>query len=134
VRVTGSAGYTALVVDDDADTRDLLRVLLEGRGHRVIVASDSRHAVEMATTELPEIALIDIGPPSVDGYRLARSLRAIRRAMLLVALTGYSADRERAVDTGFDVHLNKPLEPERLFQIVDAFGPHPLWERPHSAL
>jgi PAS domain S-box-containing protein len=113
-----------LVADDNRDAADSLGILLEGAGHHVRKAYDGRAALEAAEAFRPDVVLLDIGMPGMDGYEVARRIRAQRwgREMTLVALTGWgqSQDRERARAAGFDHHITKPLEPERLANLLDS--------------
>ena len=115
-----------LVVDDSTDAADSLAMLLELEGHEVSTAYTAAAALEKAERLQPEIAFIDIGLPQMDGYEVARRLRASERcrAIRLVALTGYGQpdDRDQARRAGFDHHLVKPAD----LQSVDAI----LAERP----
>jgi two-component system, sensor histidine kinase len=115
-----------LVVEDNEDAREMLRTTLELAGHDVRVASDGPGGVAAALAFLPEVALIDIGLPGLDGYEVARRIRttAPGRTVTLVALTGYGQpeDRRRAQDAGFDAHLVKPVDVEGL---VAALAPVP---------
>lgn len=107
-----------LIVEDNADAREGLRLLLSYAGHEVETAEDASSALEKLRTFRPEIALIDIGLPGVDGYSLARLARETpeTRETYLVALTGYgqAEDRDKALAVGFDAHLTKPVDPARL--------------------
>lgn len=118
-----------LLVEDDADSRDALRFLLEHSGHRVSVASGGREAITMAASMAPDWAVIDIGLPDIDGYEAARGVRASSPSIRLVALTGYGRpeDRQRAFDAGFDVHLMKPVDPDRLVEIITPREDTPAW-------
>ena len=111
-----------LVVEDNADARETLRLLLELAGHRVETAVDGVAGLEKALALQPEVALIDVGLPRMDGYEVARRIRASRgmRRPFLVALTGYGSpeDRERALGAGFDTHIVKPVEHETLMAIL----------------
>jgi PAS domain S-box-containing protein len=114
-------GRRILVVDDNEDARWTLRVLLEGRGHRVEEAGNGEQALRRILSERPEVAFIDIGLPVMDGYDVARQVRnMIGRQVFLVALTGYgqSEDRERALEAGFDEYMVKPADPAQLEQMV----------------
>ncbi|MDX2086456.1 MAG: PAS domain S-box protein [Kofleriaceae bacterium] len=110
-----------LVVDDNRDAAQLLATLLEGAGHHVRVAFDSPAALELVGSFAPEIAILDIGLPVMDGHDLARELRA-RLAMqpVLVALTGYGhpLDRARSKQAGFTFHLAKPVDVEAIAQLL----------------
>jgi PAS domain S-box-containing protein len=107
-----------LIVEDNADAREGLRLLLSYAGHEVETAEDAPTGLEKLRTFRPEIALIDIGLPGVDGYALARMARETpeARTTYLVALTGYgqAEDRNKARAAGFDAHLTKPVDPARL--------------------
>jgi signal transduction histidine kinase/ActR/RegA family two-component response regulator len=111
-----------LVVEDNADARDALRLLLEAWGHQVDDAPDGTRGVKVALAAPPDVAFIDIGLPGLDGYTVARRLRATPagRDVFLVALTGYGqpADRRRALAAGFDAHLVKPVDPEALAGVL----------------
>lgn len=116
-----------LVVEDNDDSRELLSALLRRAGHHVQDAADGVAGVELALAETPQVVLIDIGLPGLDGYAVARRVRrALGRDVLLVALTGYGQpdDQARALDAGFDVHLTKPVDFARLAQLI-AGDSHP---------
>lgn len=102
-----------VVVEDNADIRDLLRIKLRQLGHEVDTADDGVKGLETILTSRPEVALVDIGLPALDGYEVARRVRAeIGDQIYLIALTGYgqSEDKKRAMEAGFDVHLTKPAD------------------------
>jgi signal transduction histidine kinase len=111
-----------LVVEDNEDAREMLRSALTLAGHEVHEAGDGATAVALATAVAPEVALIDIGLPGMDGYDVARHIRASERgkSIRLVALTGYgqAEDRLRALHAGFDAHVTKPVPPERLSDLI----------------
>ena len=114
-----------LIVEDSADNRESLQELLEGQGHLVDVAIDGEEGIERAISTNPDIALVDVGLPRLDGYEVARRIREARGSlMFLVALTGYGQpeDRMRAVAAGFDVHLTKPIDFNVLHQILSDVG------------
>jgi CheY-like chemotaxis protein len=121
-----------LVVEDNDDAREMLVYLLRHDGHEVRSAGDGREAIAAAEAFAPQIVLLDVGLPGLDGYEVARHLRASPRTSdaLLVALTGYgqAEDRERAFAAGFDHHLLKPAEPG---QVRDAMSWERVIERPH---
>jgi len=116
------AARRILVIEDNADARAMLRHLLEAAGHEVHEASDGREGLAMALSLRPDVALVDLGLPGLDGYEIARQLRAAddRRTILLVAVTGYGSpeDRERSLLAGFDVHLVKPVDPDMLAGVL----------------
>jgi CheY-like chemotaxis protein len=114
-----------LLVEDNADAREALRVLLELDGYEVEVAADGARAVELARAKAPAVALIDIGLPGLDGYEVARQVRALPGSPpRLVALTGYSdpEDRRRAEQAGFDAHVVKPVDPDDLTRLLARLG------------
>lgn len=103
-----------VLVEDNADARQMLRHLLEETGHEVHEAEDGHAGLERTLTLRPDAAIIDIGLPGLDGYELARRIRAAGHThMLLVAVTGYgqSGDRLQSSEAGFDAHLTKPVDP-----------------------
>jgi len=111
-----------LVVDDNADAAQMLATLLQAHGHAVSVEYDGTGGLARALRERPEVMLLDIGLPDMDGHELARRLRASPDTAnaLLIALTGYgqSEDRERARQAGFDRHLVKPADLSELLRIL----------------
>jgi two-component system, sensor histidine kinase len=110
-----------LLVEDNADARQALQDLLETWGHRVEVAADGLRGLELAVQRTPEVALVDIGLPGLDGYRVAEELRAkMGQGIRLVALTGYRGmeDHSRAREAGFDLHLVKPVKPDDLSRLL----------------
>jgi len=110
-----------LVVEDNPDTRESLRSLLRGWGHEVEVAGDGAQGLAKALGWRPEVAVLDIGLPRLDGYEVARRVRpAVGGEVRLIALTGRGAAeaRQRAFAAGFDHHLTKPADPEELRQLV----------------
>lgn len=121
-----TAPARVLVVEDDDGARQALRMLLELRGYAVEEAAEGDEAVAHALAQRPEVAVIDIGLPGLDGYGVARRIReGLGGApMCLIALTGYPdiEDRARAA-TGFDAHLVKPLKFEQLFQVLERVVP-----------
>jgi two-component system CheB/CheR fusion protein len=111
-----------LVVDDNVDASLSLAKLLELAGHEVRVAHDGPTAIDLAQVYRPDIVLLDIGLPQLDGYEVARRLRqqpAMERA-LLIALTGYGNDEDhrRSREAGFDHHLVKPVDPAAIQQLL----------------
>ena len=117
------AARRVLVIEDNDDARDMLTTLLSIAGHDVHSAADGARGLELARVVRPEIALVDVGLPGLDGYEVARRLRAFGfgAALRLIAITGYgqAEDRRRAEAAGFDVHLAKPLDPERLLAVIN---------------
>ena len=113
-----------LVVEDNPDSAEAMLLLLEGFGHDVTVVHDGNEAVEVAKRLAPEIILLDIGLPGIDGYEIARRLRGMpeTRAARLIAVSGYGQqkDRARSRDAGFDLHLVKPVDPSKLTEAINA--------------
>jgi CheY-like chemotaxis protein/two-component sensor histidine kinase len=111
-----------LVVDDNRDSADSLALLLELSGHTVRAAYDGLEAVELAGALQPEVILLDIGLPKLNGYEAARRIRAFPAGAraLLIALTGWGqeADRRRSEEAGFNAHLVKPLNHAALMQLL----------------
>jgi CheY-like chemotaxis protein len=112
------AGRRVLVVDDNEDAADLLGAALETYGYETRVAYDAPSGLQAAAEFEPDVAVLDIGLPVMDGYELARRFRSDPRLAQarLIALTGYgqAADKERARAAGFDAHLVKPIGPDEV--------------------
>lgn len=111
-------GKRVLLVDDNEDARELLAGLLELQGYQIEAACDAPGALEIAERFLPQVVVLDLGLPDVDGWELARRLRQLDglAKVRIVALTGYGSerDRERSREAGIDVHLLKPVEISQL--------------------
>jgi signal transduction histidine kinase/ActR/RegA family two-component response regulator len=118
-----------LIVEDNADSRAMLHAMLELWGHEVHVAPDGETGLDRAVEVRPEIALIDVGLPGLDGYELARQIRASVGGIhiFLVAVTGYGQpdDIRRAKTAGFDTHLVKPVDVKTLAAILGEAGRRP---------
>ncbi len=115
-----------LVVDDNRDAADSLCMLLKARGHEVRVAYDGLEAVGAAVAFRPDVVLLDIGLPKLSGNEAARRIREARGdEVLLIAVTGWGQeeDRRRALESGFDHHLTKPVDPAEITRIIDAIPP-----------
>jgi CheY-like chemotaxis protein len=126
----GRAGpRRVLIVDDNVDAALTLCLVLEMDGHVVQVAHDGRVALEVAPSFLPEVVLLDIGLPGLNGYDVGRRLRAhpATAGALLAAVTGYGQpeDVARAREAGFDRHLVKPVAPEAILALLAAHSPPP---------
>jgi signal transduction histidine kinase/CheY-like chemotaxis protein len=113
-----------LIVEDNDDARETLRTLLELAGHEVHEAGDGHAGLAAALRLQPDVVLLDVGLPGLDGFEVARRVKAATTAdpPRLVAITGYGQpeDRRRAQDAGFEAHLTKPVDPSALLQIVRA--------------
>jgi signal transduction histidine kinase/CheY-like chemotaxis protein len=113
--------HDLVLVEDNDDSRELLGLLLSEHGHRVRAAADGLSGVQLALDARPDVMLVDIGLPGLDGYGVARRVReAYGSAPYLVALTGYGQpeDRQRALASGFDEHLTKPVDMRALEKLL----------------
>ena len=111
-----------LVVDDYADNVASMAMLLRLYGHAVDTALSGRDAIQKAQTQAPDVVLLDISMPGMDGYSVAKQLRSLfRDRVRLIALTAYSSqqDHHRCLQAGFDVHLIKPADPEEVQRLVE---------------
>jgi CheY-like chemotaxis protein len=111
-----------LVADDNKDGRELLTYLLEHQGHTTITADDGQRALNAVADFDPDVAILDIGMPGLNGYELARRLRAGREdgRPFLVALSGLgqAEDKARAAEAGFDHHFTKPVDVNALLSLL----------------
>jgi CheY-like chemotaxis protein len=118
-----AGGFRVLVVDDNEDAATMIALSLRRLGHTLRVVHDGPSALAIAVEFLPDVALLDLGLPGMDGYELARRLRALPglARVRLVAVTGYGQDRDRALthEAGFDLHLVKPVERARFKAVLD---------------
>jgi CheY-like chemotaxis protein len=125
LKLNGKSHRRVLVVDDNEDAGKTLGQWLELQGHSVWVAHSGADGLRLVREWKPEVVLLDIGMPGMDGYEVAGRLRQWEtnmpnRKTRLIAVTGYGqpADRERALQAGFDAHLTKPVEHERLKELL----------------
>jgi len=120
-------GLSILVVDDNADAADILAMVLGSCGHRVQVEHGSPAALAQAPLLRPDVCLLDIGLPEIDGNELARRLRAdaATRHCKLIAITGYgqTCDRDTAIAAGFDQYLVKPADLAQLLELLGEARP-----------
>jgi signal transduction histidine kinase/CheY-like chemotaxis protein len=120
---TPASSRHILLVEDNVDNRESLRDLLEELGHRVDVAADGPQGIEEGLRLRPQVALVDIGLPTLDGFEVARQLRReLGTEVFLIALTGYGQpeDKDLARQAGFDAHLTKPMHPDDLLRMLSA--------------
>ena len=112
-----------LIVEDHEDARDSLRLMLELAGHEVETADDGPGGLSTLLASRPDVALIDIGLPGLDGYDIARRARPLVPQTFLVALTGYgqAEDQQKAREAGFDVHITKPVDLDELLEVMAAW-------------
>jgi CheY-like chemotaxis protein len=126
-----NGGLRILVVEDDLDSAESLALLLRMFGHEVRIATDGSAALREARANPPDVALLDIGLPGMDGYGLAQRLtelgaqgeKTTRRRPLLVAVTGFGQeeDRRRSREAGIDLHMIKPVDPDQLRRLLQRF-------------
>ena len=118
-------GLRVLVVEDHAEAADALALLLRVGGHGAEVAPDARSALEAARSCPPDVVLLDLGLPDMDGWQLATHFQEPRggKRPLLVAITGLGqeADRRRSEEAGIDLHLVKPADPGQLLWLLNRF-------------
>lgn len=119
---TSTAPKRILLIEDNPDARETFRMMLELAGHEVLEAEEGRSGLELLRSALPDIAVIDVGLPGLDGYEIASRFRREPQSsrVMLVALTGYGTPeaRERSRQAGFDHHLIKPIDPDVLREIM----------------
>ena len=113
-----------LVVDDNVDSADLLATLLRAHGHEVIVVNNGQDAIHVFEGFRPQVILLDIGMPGMNGLEVARRLRSRHRMPrpIIVAITGWNMadDVEHTKDAGFDFHLVKPVSESQLIEVLQA--------------
>ena len=113
---------SVLLIEDNDDGREMMATMLTACGYQIVLAADGLHGVQMAQTHLPDVALVDIGLPGIDGYEVARRLRKCdqTRHIRLIALTGYglAEDQRRVMEAGFDMHLVKPVDINHLLDAI----------------
>lgn len=115
-----------VVVDDNPDAANTLASILRASGHEVHIATDGHGAIELAIRVRPDVMLLDIGLPGLDGFSVAKRLRAEPSLahMRIIAVTGVGdeADRQRAMEAGIDQHLIKPVDPAFLESLLGSSG------------
>jgi CheY-like chemotaxis protein len=122
-------GRRVLVVDDNIDAADSLGLLLSGSGHHIKVVHSGRAAIAVAASFRPELVLLDIGLPDLSGYEVAASLRRGQdgHGLRIVALTGWGNEeaREKSIESGFDLHITKPVQMDVLQRLLSEVRPNP---------
>lgn len=122
----GEQAQRVVLVEDHDDAREMLKLLLEAKGYVVFEARDGKDGLETIERVHPDVALVDIGLPVLDGFAVARQLRENEAFddVVLVALTGYGTehDVEATRAAGFTEHLTKPADPRRLEEILKGAG------------
>jgi two-component system, cell cycle response regulator DivK len=117
---------TILLVEDDEETRYMMRLQLEERGYRIIEAKDGEEAVELAENLNPQIVLMDISLPRMDGFEATRRIREDDRlaAIPVVAVTAHQETdfRQGAKESGFDAYVTKPIDFDWLCELLDGLG------------
>jgi signal transduction histidine kinase/ActR/RegA family two-component response regulator len=116
-----NAKLRVLLVDDNAEITEMLAAWLEDSGHETASATDGLKAIDLAVRFSPDVALVDIGLPTIDGYEVARRLRTqLQKSVVLVAVSGYGQEEDRVLsrEAGFDDHLVKPVRTERIERIL----------------
>jgi CheY-like chemotaxis protein len=115
--------YKVLLIEDNDDAREIMAALLQSYGHEVLQASNGTDGLQMVKDYQPDITMVDIGLPGIDGHEVARRIRADASVsdMPLIALTGYGMehDRQRAIDAGFNLHLVKPASTSELIKAIE---------------
>ena len=116
--------HRIVLIEDNADAREMLKASLELAGHVVWDAEDGPRGIEQVRVRQPDVVVVDIGLPGLDGYEVGRRLRELpgSRSFRLIALTGYgqAEDHRRSEEAGFDAHLVKPIDPARLERVIDS--------------
>ena len=114
---------TFLIAEDNSVNRELLREVLEGRGHKVVEACNGEEALRLLDESKPQILLLDLGMPVLDGYATVRKVREnpALAALPVLAVTAYAmqGDKEHILECGFDGYLSKPITPLLLFEELD---------------
>jgi len=119
--------HTILLIEDNEQNRYLATFLLEQAGHKVVSAADGLRGIELAQTLRPDIILLDIQLPAMDGYAVARALRSLDslRHVPIIAVTSYAmvGDREKSLAAGCNSYIEKPINPDTFVDQIARFGP-----------
>ena len=119
--VLALTGLRVLVIDDTRDAADVMQMLIESDGALADVAYDGASGIVLAQEKAPDVILLDIGMPDMDGYETCRVIRKLLgKDVLIIALTGWGQEevKRRALESGFDAHLTKPVEPDKLTELI----------------
>jgi signal transduction histidine kinase len=120
------AARNIAIVEDNTDVRDLLRLKLSRLGHRVVTARDGIEGLQVVLDERPDLALVDLGLPGMDGFAVARRVReTLGDGVVLVAVSGFGQpdDKRKAIDSGFDEHITKPADVSDIENVLRRFPP-----------
>ncbi|HYN10321.1 MAG TPA: response regulator [Vicinamibacterales bacterium] len=132
--VARAAGRKILVADDDQDSAESLAMLFQLMGHEVRAAQNGLAAVDLAETFRPDLIVLDIGMPGLDGYEVCRRIRRHEwgQAIVIAALTGWARDEDkgRSQQAGFNHHLVKPVDPKALEDLIALVTPAESPKRP----
>jgi CheY-like chemotaxis protein len=116
-------GRTVLLIEDNAQNRYLATFLLQHHGYSVVEAPDGPHGIELARTLIPDVILLDIQLPTMDGYSVARELRCIaglsRAPIIAVTSFAMLGDREKALEAGCNGYIEKPIDPDTFVQEIE---------------
>jgi signal transduction histidine kinase/ActR/RegA family two-component response regulator len=126
IDVAQAASRRIVIVEDNQDVRDLLRLRLKKLGHEVLDAQDGVEGLRVVLTEKPDLALVDLGLPGIDGFEVAKGVRAeLGGDVILVAVSGFGQpeDKRRALEAGFDEHITKPADVKDIEGILKRFPP-----------
>lgn len=120
-----TTGLRVVIAEDIEDCAESMALLLRIYGHEVEVARNGQTALAMVKTSQPDVLLLDIGLPGMDGYEVAQRLNEQlgQKKTIIIAVTGYGQERDlrRSADAGIDLHLTKPVDPEQLRKILARF-------------
>jgi CheY-like chemotaxis protein len=109
-----------LIIDDNRDSAEAMALLLESEGHQVVTINDGPGAIAKAREFNPDVAIVDIGLPAMDGYEVARQIHQVLPKVLLIAVSGWRIDPadERTRTAGFSLYFTKPMEPAKIKEIL----------------
>jgi CheY-like chemotaxis protein len=118
------AALRVLVVEDNEDAAISTAMILRQHGHTVVMAADGLSALEKVRAEPPDVVLLDIGLPKLDGYAVADQINRLPKPPLIIAITahGSAADYRRSAEVGIPFHFVKPLHPDLLVKVVKSYG------------